>query len=166
MKNLFNTNNIANNIARAGLIAAVYVVITLIIRPIAYGPIQFRLSEALTLLPFIDPMAIVGLTIGVFFANIASPLGLVDILGGSFLTLIAAYMTYKIKNKYLAMLPPIFVNALGVSLYVAPAYGLPYWPTVLYIGFGQTVVIALLGLPVLALYQKAAGAYIKSVHKN
>jgi uncharacterized membrane protein len=86
---------------------------------------------------------------------------LVDILGGSALTLLAALLTFKIRNRYLAMLPPIVVNALGVPLYLAPAYGLPFWPTVGYIALGQTVVIGILGLPVLELYKKATGTFVK-----
>lgn len=161
VKAVFKSDSPAGYVARAGIIAAIYLVITLLIKPIAFGPIQFRIPEALTILAFIDPAAILGLTLGVFFANFASPLGLVDILGGSALTLLAALLTFKIRNRYLAMLPPIVVNALGVPLYLAPAYGLPFWPTVGYIALGQTVVIGILGLPVLELYKKAAGTFVK-----
>jgi uncharacterized membrane protein len=161
VKAVFKSDSPAGYVARAGIIAAIYIVITLLIKPIAYGPVQFRLPEAMTVLAFIDPAAIFGLTIGVFFANFASPLGLVDILGGSALTLIAALLTFKIKNRYLAMLPPIVVNALGVPLYLAPAYDLPYWATVGYIALGQAVVIGIFGLPVLELYKKAAGTFVK-----
>lgn len=161
VKAVLKSDSPAGFVARAAMIAAVYIVITLLVAPIAFGPIQFRIPEALTMLAFIDPAAILGLTVGVFFANFASPLGLVDILGGSALTLLAALLTFKIKNRYLAMLPPIVVNALGVPLYLAPAYGLPFWPTVGYIALGQTVVIGILGLPVLELYKKAAGTFVK-----
>jgi len=166
LKSIIKSDNITGFVARAGIIAAVYYVITMFIAPIAYGPVQFRISEALTLLPFIDPAAILGLTVGVFFANFASPLGLVDILGGSALTLIAAFLTFKCKNKFFAMIPPIVVNAFGVALYVAPAYDLPYWPTVGYIAFGQTVVIGLLSIPILELYKRAAGNIIEKTGKE
>ncbi len=163
VKAVFKSDSPAGYVARAGIIAAVYIVLTLLVKPIAFGPIQFRIPEALTMLAFIDPAAILGLTVGVFFANFGSPLGLVDILGGSALTLVAALLTYRIKNKYMAMIPPILVNAFGVALYVAPAYDLPYWPTVGYIALGQTAVIGILGLPVLELYKKAAGSFAKKV---
>ncbi len=163
VKAVFKSDSPAGYVARAGIIAAVYIILTLLVKPIAFGPIQFRIPEALTMLAFIDPAAILGLTVGVFFANFASPLGLVDILGGSALTLVAALLTYRIKNKYMAMIPPILVNAFGVALYVAPAYDLPYWPTVGYIALGQTAVIGILGLPVLELYKKAAGSFAKKV---
>ncbi len=163
VKAVFKSDSPAGYVARAGIIAAVYIILTLLVKPIAFGPIQFRIPEALTMLAFIDPAAILGLTGGVFFANFASPLGLVDILGGSALTLVAALLTYRIKNKYMAMIPPILVNAFGVALYVAPAYDLPYWPTVGYIALGQTAVIGILGLPVLELYKKAAGSFAKKV---
>jgi len=160
-KKILKSDSLAGFVARAGIMAAIYIVLTMLVKPIAFGNIQFRLPEALTLLAFIDPAAILGLTIGVFFANFASPLGLVDILGGSALTFIAAILTYHMKNKYLAMLPPIVINALGVPLYLAPAIGLPYWLVVAQIALGQTVVIAVLGLPLLELYKKAAGTFSK-----
>lgn len=161
MKSFLKSENIAGFVARAGIIAAIYVVVALQITPIIFGPIQFRIPEALTILAFIDPAAILGLTVGVFFANFASPLGLVDILGGSALTFVAAILTSKCRNKFIAMLPPIVVNAFGVALYVAPAYDLPYWPTVAYIALGQTVVIGILGLPILDIYKRALGTFSK-----
>ena len=85
VKAVLKSDSPAGFVARAAMIAAVYIVITLLVAPIAFGPIQFRIPEALTMLAFIDPAAILGLTVGVFFANFASPLGLVDILGGCLL---------------------------------------------------------------------------------
>jgi len=141
-------------IARAAVIAAVYVVLTTALQSISFGPIQFRVAEALTVLPFADAAAIPGVALGCLFANLSSPLGLVDILGGSFITLVSAFLTYKAPNRYMALLPPILLNALGVPVYLAPTVGLPYWPVALQVGLGQLVVIGLLGLPVLSLYQR------------
>lgn len=159
VKKVFVSDTPAGFVARAGVIAAVYIVLTLLIKPIAFGPLQLRIPEAMTILAFIDPAAILGLTVGVFFANFASPYGLVDILGGSALTLAAALMTFKIRNKYMAMLPPIVVNALGVPLYLSPATGIPYWLLAVQIAIGQTLVIGVLALPLLELYKKAAGSF-------
>ena len=57
-------NKGALSIAYAAVIAAVYVVLTLIFAPISYGPIQVRVSEALCVLPIFTPAAVPGIFIG------------------------------------------------------------------------------------------------------
>ncbi|MBU4228035.1 QueT transporter family protein, partial [bacterium] len=95
-----------NYIIRVAMIAAIYVVLNIIFAPISYGPIQVRIAEALVVLPFIDSSAIIGLFLGCILANVYGGLGMVDIMGGSLCTLVAAYLTYKVKNPKLAPLPP------------------------------------------------------------
>ncbi len=141
-------------IAIAGLIAAIYVLVTITpgISAISYGHIQFRIAEALTLLPFIYPGAIIGLFAGCLLANIFGPVGIQDIIFGSLLTLIAAWLTYvlrKTKKPYIAAIPPIIINAFGVSAYLHYFFEIPYWLCVFQIFIGQTVVCYLLGLPLL-----------------
>jgi len=131
------------------MIAAIYVVLNIIFAPISYGPIQVRIAEALVVLPFIDPSAIIGLFLGCILANIYGGLGMVDIIGGSLCTLVAAYLTYKVKNPKLAPLPPVLINAFGVSTYLHLLFDLPYWITVLYIGIGEVIACYILGYPLL-----------------
>jgi uncharacterized membrane protein len=142
------------NLVLAGLVAGIYVVLTLLFQPISFGPVQFRIAEAFTVLPFLNPSFIPGVYIGVLVANIIGGLGAWDIWFGSFLTLVAAFLTWKMPNKYLAPLPPVLVNAFGVSLYVSKLYEVPYWPTVVWIGIGQAVVTYAIGLPILYIFQK------------
>jgi len=143
-----------NFIIRVAMIAAIYVVLNIIFAPISYGPIQVRIAEALVVLPFIDPSAIIGLFLGCFLANVIGPLGMVDIMGGSLCTLVAAYLTYKVKNPKLAPLPPVLINAFGVSIYLHLIFDLPYWITVLYIGIGELIACYILGYPLLVLLIK------------
>lgn len=65
-------------LVQAAVIAAIYAVLTLLASSLnlAYGPVQFRISEFLTVLPMFTPAAIPGLTLGCFLANLASPFGL------------------------------------------------------------------------------------------
>ena len=84
-------------LTKASLIAGIYLVLILIQIPmgdLAFGPIQLRIAEGLTLLPLIETAAIPGLFVGCLIANLIlapySPFGLIDILGGSLVTLIAA----------------------------------------------------------------------------
>jgi uncharacterized membrane protein len=144
-------------IAQTGIIAALYAVITISLAPISYGPIQVRVSEALTVLPYITPSAIPGLFLGCLVANIYGGLGLADILGGSLCTLIAAVLTYllsKSRKPILAPLPPMVINALGVSLYLHLLFKLPYWITVLYIAVGEFLACFALGYPLLKIILK------------
>lgn len=143
-----------NYLVRMAMIAAIYVVLNIIFAPISYGPIQVRIAEALVVLPFIDSSAIIGLFLGCVLANVYGGLGMVDIIGGSLCTLIAAYLTYKVKNPKFAPLPPVLINAFGVSIYLHLLFDLPYWITVLYLGIGEVIACYILGYPLLILLIK------------
>jgi uncharacterized membrane protein len=143
-------------IAYSGIIAALYAVLTISLAPISYGVYQVRVSEALTILPFVYPPAIIGLFIGCLVANIFGGNGLQDIIFGSLLTLSAGYLTYltsKIKMRRtaiaLAPLPPVIINAFGVAAYLAPITGMPYLFVVQMVGLGQLAACYLLGVPLL-----------------
>jgi uncharacterized membrane protein len=139
-------------IAQVAVIASLYAAITIVLAPISYGPIQIRVSEALTVLPFVTPAAIPGLFIGCIVANLYGGLGLPDIVGGSLCTLLAAFLTYllaRTKKPILAPLPPVLVNAFGVSLYLHLLFHLPYWITVAYVAIGQIGACFVLGYPLL-----------------
>jgi len=133
------------SLARAALIAAVYVVLCLALQPISYGVIQLRVAEALTLLPILYVEAIPGLFVGAFIANIFGGLGLVDIVCGSLITLMAAYATFLLRDSRLAYLPPVVFNGLFVSAYLHLLFGWPYWLTVLSISASEALVVFTLG---------------------
>ena len=146
-------------IVRAGLIAAVYVVLTLVFQPISFGAIQFRVSEALTLLPILTPHAVPGLFIGCLIANILGGAVWFDVLLGSVATLLAALCTWKLRSKPLlaAIFPTVF-NGLIVGPVVYFAYvrapGAPVSvPTLLFnmgtVALGELVVCYVLGLVML-----------------
>jgi uncharacterized membrane protein len=143
-------NNSTVFLVRGAIIAAIYVAVTLLLAPISFGPIQVRVSEALTVLPVLFPEAIPALYIGCLLANLGSPLGLVDILGGSAVTLLAAIATYRLRaNVKIALLPPVLFNAFLISIYVRTVLQWPYWLTAVSIGIGQAIAVYGLGLPLL-----------------
>ena len=92
------------------MIAALYAALTIALAPISFGPVQFRVAEALTLLPFFMPEAIPGLFIGCLLANFTGGFGIIDIVFGSAATLLAAWLTYEMPNMWLAAIPPVIVN--------------------------------------------------------
>lgn len=109
-------------IVYSGVIAALYVVLTLPMAQFAFGPIQFRLAEVLTVLPAFAAGYIPGVSLGCFIANLLNPnnLGPVDIIFGTLATVIAGIFT-RIngkKNKILGIIPPIISNGLIVGGYL------------------------------------------------
>jgi len=145
-------------IARGALIAAVYAVLCFALQPISYGVIQLRFAEALTLLPMLFPEAIPGLFVGALIANVIGPYGLVDIIGGSLTTLVAAYFTYRYKDTWFGYLSPVIFNAVFVSLYLHAFFNWPYWASVLSIGLSEALVVLTLGY----LLVKALRNYIQT----
>jgi uncharacterized membrane protein len=144
-------------IAKIGIIGSLYAVITFVLAFASYGPIQVRVSEALTVLAYITPAAIPGLFVGCALANINSPAGIVDVVGGSLCTVLAAFLTFllsRIKKPILAPLPPVLINAFGVSLYLHPLWEWNYWFTVLWVGIGEIAACFILGYPLLKMILK------------
>lgn len=143
---------------QAAMIAAVYVVLTVVFAPIAFGQVQIRIAEALTILPLFTPAAIPGLFIGCLIGNIVGGAVLPDIIFGSLATLIGAIFTYLLRNqsKYLAPLPPIIANIIVVPLVLRYAYGvlLPIPFMMLTVGIGEVVSCGVLGIIVYTALQR------------
>ncbi|MDR1133207.1 MAG: QueT transporter family protein [Synergistaceae bacterium] len=136
-------------LTRGAAIAALYASLTLILQPISYGPCQVRVSEALTLTPALWPEAIPGLFVGCFIANVLGGYGLWDIFLGSAATLLAAFLTRKAKNDFLAAASPVVVNALVVGFYMSYVTGMPTLMWMLNVGVGEMIACFALGLPLL-----------------
>lgn len=146
-------NNKTSYLTSAGLIAAIYVILTFVSQTVglASGAIQFRLSEALTILPMFTSAAIPGLTVGCVLANILTGCAIWDVVFGSFATLTGAYVTYllrKTENPFLGCLPPIIANMLIVPAVLMKVYGAPetYWYLMLTVGIGEIACCGLLGI--------------------
>lgn len=139
----------SKKIARGAAITAIYVVVTYVLAPISFGPLQFRAAEALTVLPIVFPEAVPALFLGVFIANIIGGLGIIDIVGGSLVTLIAAYFTYLNRDNIFAYLSPILFNGFLISIYLHFLFELPYFLNVIQIALSEAVVVLFLGVPLI-----------------
>lgn len=104
-------------LVRGALIAAVYTVLTVCLAPISFGSLQFRVSEVLTVLPFVMPEAVLGLTVGCLISNMLMS-NIFDIIFGTLATFLAALVTSKIKKMWLAPLPAVVFNGAIVGLVV------------------------------------------------
>ncbi|MGC8972298.1 MAG: QueT transporter family protein [bacterium] len=136
-------------LARAGLYAAIYAVLTIVLAPFSYGIMQVRVSEALTVLPIIDKAAIPGLFVGCLIANIVGGFGIIDIGLGSIFTLIAAYLTSRVKKDWQAPIPPVIINGVGVGTYLAILLKTPIYWGIFWVGVGELIACFGLGLPLL-----------------
>lgn len=150
-------NKTMKRIILSGVIAAMYAVLTLVLAPISYGPIQFRLSEIMVLLAYFDPFYIGGLTLGCFLANILGPNGIPDVVFGTlatFFSVIAVYMTSKIKlndkvKLFIASLWPTIFNSIIIGLMLSYILNLPAILTIVQVGIGEFVVVSIIGVPII-----------------
>ena len=151
--------------ALAGLIAAVYAAATLFLPIPQYGGVQFRVAEAMTLLPFLFPEAIPGLAVGCFLANLLGSPFVLDWIFGTLATLLAALWSRRMPNVYLAALPPVVCNAVIVGAEIAwftVQDGGAFWPAygfnALTVGLGELAACYVLGVPLAKLLGKSLGA--------
>ena len=154
-------NNNTKFLVRTAVISALYATLTLVLMPISYGPVQFRISEALTVLPLFCVEAIPGLAIGCLIANI--PMGIWDMLIGTTATLLAAILTRVSKKIYLGVIPPVIFNAFLVPLIflTMPDMTDPYILNVLFVGLGELVSVVLVGVPLYFVLKKTSERYPK-----
>lgn len=138
----------------SAVIAALYAAMTLLLAPISYGPIQLRLSEAMTLLPILLPQAVPGLFVGCLIANLYTGM-MTDIIFGSLATLLAAIGTYLLRKKHLlAAACPVAANAVIVGLVLSMSFNLPVALTMLEVGIGELGAV-LLGMLILSGIKRA-----------
>lgn len=156
-----NKNNTVRRLVRTAIIAALYAVVTIVLAPISYGAVQFRLSEIMVLLAFFDPFYIGGLTLGCFIANILGPNGVADVIFGTLATFISVYaisFTGKlIKNNkislIIASLWPTIFNGLIIGWMLNYLYQLPLILSIGEVAIGELVVVTIVGVPVIRLIQ-------------
>ncbi len=130
------------------VIAAIYVALTMAFQPISFGPVQFRISEALCVLPYFTPAAVPGVFIGCFLSNLLCGAAGLDIVFGSLATLIGAVGSYALrKNRWLVCVPPILSNTVIIPWVLRFAYGsadlIPV--AMVTVGIGEILAIGVLG---------------------
>lgn len=149
------------NLCANAVIAALYAVVTIVLGAFSYGPVQFRVSEALVVLCAFRPSLGVGLTLGCFLANLFSSVTALDLIFGTLATALACLWTARCKKLWLMPIPNVVTNALIVGAMLAavlsPTAFLPSFALMaLQVGLGELVVMCGLGLPFAVLLQKTA----------
>ena len=156
-------------LAQAGMIAAIYVALTVVFAPFSFGEVQVRLAEALTILPAFTPAAVPGLFVGCLLGNMLGGAVLPDIVFGSLATLIGAIGTRMLRkaNPYLAPVPPIVANALIVPFVLKYAYAvdLPIPLMMLTVGLGEVLSCGVLGMILYFALKKRKGQIFEDTNK-
>ena len=140
----------SKKIAKAGVISALYVAISLLTYPFASGTVQVRIAEGLTLLPLFFVEAIPALFVGCIIVNVLTACALWDIILGSLITLTAGILTYligKIIKKHslkiiIGGIFPVILNALFLPLIwllLSSNVEEVYYISAIYIFIGQAI---------------------------
>lgn len=166
-----STTKTVRSLVTTAMIAAAYCAISLCILPLSFASAQVRVAEALTLLAIFGAPGIWGVTLGCALVNLigaftgANLLGFIDVLFGTSATLIAAWMSYGMRNlrwrglPVLSALPPILVNAviIGAELCFVFSSG---WNTAIFlinaaqVALGQLISCGVIGLMLIALLER------------
>ncbi len=150
-------------LARQAAVAAIYMVLTIALSGISYGPLQFRVTEVMTLLPFYNKEYIWGITIGCILANLASPFGIIDIIVGSFASFLAAVIMSRMKNIWAASFMPAITNILvGIQIAVMSGTAANFFVITGQIMLSQFIIVTIIGVPLFKVLTKNK-AFIESL---
>ncbi len=148
-----------HRLTACGILASIYAVLTIATATISYGPIQFRVAEALCVLPFFAPWSLWGVGLGCLLANLFSTASVLDVAVGTLATLAAGFWTSRCRSIYLAPLPPVLCNACAVGAMLAwvtnpAAFWQGFGLFSLQVGLGEAGVLYALGLPLLLIFRR------------
>lgn len=170
MKNLS-----VRKIAILSVVAALYVAVTMALGSLAYGSIQFRISEALVLLCFYKKEYCYSMVVGCLIANIISTVGAIDMVVGTFATLLAVivivlcskYLPSVFESKlemsentastvslFIASLSPVIFNGILVGLELRYVFGLPLFLSMGQVAFGEIVCVTVIGVILFKILEK------------
>lgn len=146
-------------LAKMSIVCALYVALTYACAPLAYGGIQFRISEILILLVFFRKEYAFPLIIGCMLANIGSPYGVIDVAFGTLATALSCLAIAFSKNLLIAGLFPALFNGIIVGLEIVYVDALtPFWWNLFIIGggvfLGEFVVVTIIGVIVFMALRK------------
>ena len=157
------------NLITAAVVGALYAVLTMVLAPISYGALQFRVSEVLCILPFFMPSTAWGLFVGCIVANLMSTAGVLDVVFGSLATLITCLciawcgkMGNTLKARLLACFMPVIWNGLIVcatlTIALAGLNPLTHFGAFLVfageVALGELGVMYIIGLPLMTYLPK------------
>lgn len=141
------------DLVRLASVASLYVLFTIVVYPISYGPIQFRISEILVLLVFFRKDYGYAIIVGCFISNLFSTLGYYDLIFGVIQTAITVFLISKSKNLFMSSLYTVMsMPIIALELYLLDVF--PFWFGVLTTMAGEFAITVLIGYPVFRTLRK------------
>ena len=167
-----NYKRSTSRITLTAVIAAIYVVLTVVLPIPQHGPVQFRVSEILNLLVFFNPIFAPGIILGCLIANMFSELNvLIDMVFGTLATALSLFCIRRTSNLFIAALFPIIFNAyiIGIILMfslIAPPFTLmSFLPFAGSVAAGQFAVMVIVAYPLFVILQKKNPKFIEMIEK-
>lgn len=156
-----NSKRSASGLAKIGLVAALYLCLTLLLNPLSYGAVQLRLGEGLNHLTVFHRRYILALTLACALANLVSPLGIIDVIFGSLETLIMTSVSYWLTRHVKRVTYRLGISTLSctffswiIALELHLISKVPFWPTYATIALGELASLLLGAIVVYALAQR------------
>lgn len=138
--------------AKMAVVTGLYVAVTIVLSVVSFGAIQFRIAEMFNYLPLFNKRYTVAVTLGVAIANLASPLGIVDVLFGSISTLIVLLICRAVTKNIISLKKKMIITALIIafSMFTVAGqltffYQAPFFFNWLIIGLGELLSMSLGG---------------------
>ena len=146
---LTETKSLSLKVALTSITAALYIALGYAFQPISFYGIQFRVAELIVGMCILFPWeGLIGKIIGVFFVNLTSPLGAIDLLS-TFVNIPALYFIILFRNKKALRYVGGVLYAIIISLYVAIILNfvafVPIWISFIQV-FISEVILASLGI--------------------
>jgi hypothetical protein len=145
----FEQGSVSFRIALIAITAALYTALGYIFQPISFLVFQFRVAELIVGMCIIFPFeGLIGKVLGVFFVNLMSPLGPIDLIS-CFVNIPALYCIIIFRDKvYLKYLGGV-IYAIIISIYVAIILYIvflsPIWISFFYVLLPE-IILASLGI--------------------
>ena len=155
------TRSSVQETAKIGLVAALYVAVTLVLAVISFGAVQLRLSEMFNYLALFHKRYVIAVTLGVLLANFFSPMWMIDVPVGSIATLIVLLIcravTKNIQNivTKLILTGIIFTASMfTVAIQLMIMIDMPFWPTYALVAVGEAFSMLVGGITMYLLSKK------------
>jgi uncharacterized membrane protein len=151
----------SRDLALISVYAALYAALVIVLEAFSYGPIQVRIADSLlAIIPLLGLPGVIGHTLGVFIANLFSPVGLLDLLNTipSFVMSFVVYHTYKQTGKDYTVIGTCIAYSIVLGLTVgwmlSYVYTVPLIPTIAYVAIGNAIASVLIGWPLFKVLKK------------
>lgn len=149
------------SITKIAIVAALYIVLTVLIYPLSFNEIQVRFSEVLLLLCFFDKKYGIGIVVGCAVSNLFSPIPL-DVLFGTAQTIVAVVLIGYLRPLILSLILTILSMVIvGLEIAVISSFDM-WWLVTIQVMAGEAIVLLGIAYP-LSFLLKRSKSFMKII---